>query len=465
MENPLVRAARSIRSAPEGSLDSRYDVPLPAVFAGSGRWKIMNGNRYAEASVVWPTDSPHYIGAWLMQSGEGAMISPVGNGPGETARRFNAYGKMLVIRENLLGPKFTDRTKEAGIHNSWAAAALTAVANTLMIRRGVQESAGLQVSIDHLAESKFPASIALALLTLEGTSGADAKTAAWCMHMKKTMDVAAAFSLEPLRRTLVDLAMEGIDIVPVLAQLQAIFGTPSSKPPSSAMSVFTAPKCEAEGEALSATYGSQPEPKSSPGWGTMYHVKAPMAAMNRHARKLMKAWKRSFVGAFRYPWRALPSSDGEAFAVKKHIPGGTILLDCSGSMAIQPDQLRLILKHSPAAAVACYGSAAGSSNKSGVLVSVAEEGVVMKEDFHVSSLIGSGNVVDGPALRWLSTMPEPRIWISDGQVTGVGDGQMPGMKEECEAISKKARIVRCGSISELLVLLVKPGPETPPLSE
>ena len=34
---------------------------------------------------------------------------------------------------------------------------------------------------------------------------------------------------------------------------------------------------------------------------------------------------------------------------------------------------------------------------------------------------GNGNIVDGPALDWLGKQPGPRVWVSDGFVTGVND--------------------------------------------
>jgi hypothetical protein len=53
-----------------------------------------------------------------------------------------------------------------------------------------------------------------------------------------------------------------------------------------------------------------------------------------------------------------------------------------------------------------------------------------------------GNVVDGPALRWLARQPEPRIWISDGHVTGIADQPSSDLAVDAIHICRKARITR-----------------------
>lgn len=55
---------------------------------------------------------------------------------------------------------------------------------------------------------------------------------------------------------------------------------------------------------------------------------------------------------------------------------------------------------------------------------------------------GSGNVVDLPALQWLSKQPEPRLWVSDGCVTGVSDKGCEVILENCHDLAKRARIER-----------------------
>jgi len=42
------------------------------------------------------------------------------------------------------------------------------------------------------------------------------------------------------------------------------------------------------------------------------------------------------------------------------------------------------------------------------------------DDKYLDRHSGYGNVIDGPALQWLATQPERRIWVSDMHVFGVG---------------------------------------------
>lgn len=136
----------------------------------------------------------------------------------------------------------------------------------------------------------------------------------------------------------------------------------------------------------------------------------------------------SFVGAFRYPHRALlPGADGMAFNTKKRLVGGSVLIDVSGSMRLRSDDIVEIVKAAPLSIVAVY---------SGDLFQIiAAEGRMMKEPPN-----GHSNESDGPCLVWLSKQREPRIWVSDGQVTGPGDEQHP------ENTVDAVRIMRAGKI-------------------
>ena len=67
-----------------------------------------------------------------------------------------------------------------------------------------------------------------------------------------------------------------------------------------------------------------------------------------------------------------------------------------------------IMQLLPAVNIAMYN---GSYN-SGDLRVIARNGMRVA-DRYLSKHSGRGNVVDGPALRWLATMPARRIWVSD----------------------------------------------------
>ena len=66
---------------------------------------------------------------------------------------------------------------------------------------------------------------------------------------------------------------------------------------------------------------------------------------------------------------------------------------------------------------------------------------------------GSGNVVDLPALEWLSRQPEPRLWVSDGCVTGVSDQGCEVIMRNCRTLAKRARIRRVADAEQAIEAL------------
>lgn len=111
------------------------------------------------------------------------------------------------------------------------------------------------------------------------------------------------------------------------------------------------------------------------------------------------------------------SIDRRIFRMKKRVKGAAVLVDASGSMAWSEEDLQRVLEEVPAATVALYSG----MGKGGKLVIVAEKGrraswAVVKQH------IRSGNIIDGPAMEWLSEQPQAiKVWVSDGGFTGPGD--------------------------------------------
>lgn len=110
-------------------------------------------------------------------------------------------------------------------------------------------------------------------------------------------------------------------------------------------------------------------------------------------------------------------TDQKIFKTKRTYKGGTVLIDCSGSMSLTHEDVMEMVEQAPAATVAYY---AGEDARGAVRI-VAQGGKVVDPDNLENEYMNSGNIIDGPALEWLNTMPEPRIWVSDGQVTGRRD--------------------------------------------
>ena len=62
----------------------------------------------------------------------------------------------------------------------------------------------------------------------------------------------------------------------------------------------------------------------------------------------------------------------------------------------------------------------------------------------------SGNVVDGPALHWLSQQKSPRVWVSDGEVTGVNDRTGANLSLDVKILTNRARIRRVPTLAVYL---------------
>jgi hypothetical protein len=131
--------------------------------------------------------------------------------------------------------------------------------------------------------------------------------------------------------------------------------------------------------------------------------------------------------------------DSRIFSRTRAHKGGTVLIDLSGSMSLTLDDLDRIVAAAPAATIATYS---GRSTH-GTLHIVARKGRVANSDgLRAAQSSGNGNIVDGPALRWLAKQQAPRLWVSDGYVTGKHDHTSVDLGAEAQIICNKARIRR-----------------------
>ena len=67
--------------------------------------------------------------------------------------------------------------------------------------------------------------------------------------------------------------------------------------------------------------------------------------------------------------------------------------------------------------------------------------------------MGSSNMIDGPALEWLTRQSSPRVWLSAGGVTGVGDVQGTENRRYAEELCVRGRITHLETIEEFLRFL------------
>lgn len=141
--------------------------------------------------------------------------------------------------------------------------------------------------------------------------------------------------------------------------------------------------------------------------------------------------------------------DGRVFTRRRRQAGGTVLIDASGSMRLSPSELERIIAAVPLATVGIYGG----RGRSGSLTIVASKGRMAASALIRAASHKHGNVIDGPALRWLARQPEPRVWISDGHVAGVADQPSSDLTVDAIQICRKAGITRAEKTADIPRLL------------
>lgn len=109
---------------------------------------------------------------------------------------------------------------------------------------------------------------------------------------------------------------------------------------------------------------------------------------------------------------------GRPFGSRKQLPrSGAMLIDISGSMKPKWEKILEYLEGQPMATVATHS---GNGDWGGHLTVIARNGKRVSErgiERHIEDA-GRGNGVDGPALQWLLTQSEPRVWVTDQQWFG-----------------------------------------------
>jgi hypothetical protein len=133
--------------------------------------------------------------------------------------------------------------------------------------------------------------------------------------------------------------------------------------------------------------------------------------------------------------------------------GGVVLIDASGSMSFNHDQIRRIVEASPGCTVAMYSTVGGSVSTN--LWILAEKGKMCD----ALPRAGGGNGVDHPALEWAIKQKQrsstPVIWVTDGGVTGQHDNMNDTLTMQCIKTSLKHNVIILPYVEEAVETLGK----------
>jgi hypothetical protein len=153
-----------------------------------------------------------------------------------------------------------------------------------------------------------------------------------------------------------------------------------------------------------------------------------------------RTWRASTTGtAMRYPGRLLTDDQRRAFAHQVPRHGGVVVVDQSGSMDIDAEALRALVRQAPHALVIGYSHRPGDRGTTANAWVLCERG-------RLATRTPSGNVgngVDGPVLRWAASLrraDEPFVWVTDGQVTDSHDYPDAGLTRTCAELVRRYRI-------------------------
>jgi hypothetical protein len=140
----------------------------------------------------------------------------------------------------------------------------------------------------------------------------------------------------------------------------------------------------------------------------------------------------------------------------KRNSGGVVLIDGSGSMSVESEDILKILNAAPGATVALYAHKEGSKNVPNFWV-LAKDGKMVDKLPHRH---GGGNGVDGPALRWAIKAKrfqnEPVLWVCDGAVTdGKNDSTYSHLTAEARVLAIKAKAIMHRRIGDAVSYLKK----------
>ena len=179
-------------------------------------------------------------------------------------------------------------------------------------------------------------------------------------------------------------------------------------------------------------------------WGEMYMHQPPLSVNLQSRLKNGRSYRPADFG-YNPKYINRYCIDKKIFKQKITAPGGTILIDASGSMSFDGQDILEVMQQLPAVTIAMYN---GKSDY-GDLRIIAKNGKRVTEKY-LDEHSGYGNVVDGPALEWLGTQPARRIWVSDMHVFGAhGDTAGFNLMAEVNTLVRKYNIINLKNIEEV----------------
>ena len=179
-------------------------------------------------------------------------------------------------------------------------------------------------------------------------------------------------------------------------------------------------------------------------WGEMFTHQPPLTVNLQGRLKGGRAYRPADFG-YNPKYINRYCIDKKIFKQKQTQLGGTILIDASGSMEFDGQDILEIMQMLPAVTIAMYNG----KGSTGDLRIIAKNGKRVSEKY-LDEHSGYGNVVDGPALEWLGTQPSRRLWVSDMHVFGAhGETNGFNLMADVNNLVRKYNIINLKNIEEV----------------
>lgn len=135
--------------------------------------------------------------------------------------------------------------------------------------------------------------------------------------------------------------------------------------------------------------------------------------------------------------RALTDPHRRIFDARRRTNGGVVLIDASGSMQFETDDIKAIVMASPGCLVAMYSENGDGKTGAPNLFIIAKDGKFVDE----IPPHDNGNNIDLPALQWAvaqrKNIKDPVVWVTDGAVTATDGECYDVLTVECIQFCKK----------------------------
>ncbi len=137
--------------------------------------------------------------------------------------------------------------------------------------------------------------------------------------------------------------------------------------------------------------------------------------------------------------------------VNRHA-GGIVVIDCSGSMDLSPDQVREIVRQAAGCTVIAYSLRSMGAPNAWIL---AKDGNYVSDDNFPT--MNHANGVDQTVLEWAirnrKKPSDPIVWVCDGQVTDCNDDPTQSIQEACARLAVSAQIRQVPNVEQAVDLL------------